>query len=73
MLVEGQVQNTNGPHAAPPAAVTFPGRARSNLEIHYTSLNLGAADRARFRYRLSRMDGRDEPVERGRRPPLCAL
>ena len=34
-----------------PASVTIPAR-RERLEIHYTSLNLGAPDRARFRYRL---------------------
>jgi signal transduction histidine kinase len=49
-LVEGQ-QNTNGPHAAPPRSVVIPA-GREHLEIQYTSLNLGAADRARFRYRL---------------------
>jgi signal transduction histidine kinase/ligand-binding sensor domain-containing protein len=49
-LVEGQ-DNTNGPHAAPPPSVVIPA-GREHLEIQYTSLNLGAADRARFRYRL---------------------
>ena len=34
-----------------PESVTIPA-GRERLEIHYTSLNLGAPDRARFRYRL---------------------
>jgi signal transduction histidine kinase len=56
VLVEGTEQNTSGPHVAPLAALTL-AAGKEQLEIHYTSLNLGAADRARFRYRLSRMDG----------------
>jgi signal transduction histidine kinase/ligand-binding sensor domain-containing protein len=56
VLVDGQELNTNGPHAAPVAAITLtPGQ--EPLEIQYTSLNLGAADRARFQYRLSPIDG----------------
>jgi ligand-binding sensor domain-containing protein/signal transduction histidine kinase len=51
VLVEGQVQNTNGPHAAPPQSVTVPA-GRERLEIQFTSLNLDEPDRARFRYRL---------------------
>ena len=57
VLVEQREQNTNGPNAAPPASVTLPA-GQEQLEIHYTSLNLGAADRARFRYQLSQQDGR---------------
>jgi signal transduction histidine kinase/ligand-binding sensor domain-containing protein len=57
VLVEGKEQDTNGPHAAPLAALTLPA-GTEQLEIHYTSLNLGAADRARFRDRLSPVDGR---------------
>jgi signal transduction histidine kinase/ligand-binding sensor domain-containing protein len=67
VLAEEQEQNTNGPHAAPPAAVTLHA-GTEQLEIHYTSLNLGAADRARFRYQLSRQDGRiDQWEEAGAR------
>ncbi|HEY3915664.1 MAG TPA: two-component regulator propeller domain-containing protein [Verrucomicrobiae bacterium] len=51
VLVEEQEYTTNGPHAAPPDSVTVP-PGKEDLEIHYTSLNLGGADRARFRYRL---------------------
>jgi ligand-binding sensor domain-containing protein/signal transduction histidine kinase len=51
VLVEEQEYTTNGPHAAPPEAVTVPA-GKEDLEIHYTSLNLGGADRARFSYRL---------------------
>ena len=57
VLVEEKEQNVSGPHVAPLAALTM-AAGREELEIHYTSLNLGAADRARFRYRLSRTDGR---------------
>jgi signal transduction histidine kinase/ligand-binding sensor domain-containing protein len=56
VLVDGQEHNTNGPHAAPAAALTLPAGSEP-LEIQYTSLNLGAADRARFNYRLSPLDG----------------
>jgi signal transduction histidine kinase/ligand-binding sensor domain-containing protein len=56
VLVDRQEQNTNGPHAAPAASMTLPAGGKP-LEIQYTSLNLGAADRARFRYRLSPLDG----------------
>ena len=60
VLVKDTEQNVSGPHVAPLAALTMPAGSEE-LEIHYTSLNLGAADRARFRYRLSRMDGRASP------------
>jgi signal transduction histidine kinase len=56
VLVKGKAQNTNGPHATLPAALTLPA-GKEQLEIHYTSLNLGAADRARFSHRLWRQDG----------------
>ena len=51
VYVEGKEQETNGPLAAPPAAVTIP-PGQEDLEIHYTSLNLGGAEQARFQYRL---------------------
>jgi signal transduction histidine kinase/ligand-binding sensor domain-containing protein len=57
VLVEDTEQNIGGPHVAPLAALTM-AAGREEVEIHYASLNLGAADRARFRYRLSRLDGR---------------
>lgn len=51
VLVDGQLQNTNRLQTRLPETVTLtPGNER--LEIHYASLNLGAPDRARFRYRL---------------------
>jgi signal transduction histidine kinase len=56
VLADSQEQNTKGPHAAPVAAMTL-AAGKQPLEIQYTSLNLGAADRARFRYRLSPQDG----------------
>jgi signal transduction histidine kinase/ligand-binding sensor domain-containing protein len=56
VLVDGQEQNTNGPHAALVSSITVaPGK--EPLEIQYTSLNLGAADRAHFQYRLSPVAG----------------
>lgn len=48
--VEGQRQNTNRFVASPSEIIVPPGKG--NLDIHYASLNLGAADRSRFRYRL---------------------
>ncbi|MGO8702051.1 MAG: two-component regulator propeller domain-containing protein [Limisphaerales bacterium] len=54
-LIVGQ-DKTNGPHASPPTRIVVP-PGQEQLEIQYTSLNLGAADRARFRYQL-------EPHER---------
>ncbi len=40
-----------GLRAKAPQSITIPA-GRERLELHYTSLNLGAPDRARFRYRL---------------------
>ena len=51
VLVEGQTQNTNRLLAGRLQAVTIP-PGKEQLEIHYTSLNLTAPDRARFKYRL---------------------
>jgi len=56
VFVDRQEQNTNGPHAAPLLTVAVPA-GKEPLEIEYTSLNLGAADRAHFEYRLSPADG----------------
>jgi signal transduction histidine kinase/ligand-binding sensor domain-containing protein len=51
VLVDQQPQNTNGLRTPPPESVTVPA-GRENLEIHYTSLNLAAADRTLFRFQL---------------------
>ncbi len=51
VLVEGQAQSTNTLRPPLPRAVTVPA-GKERLEIHYTSLNLTAPDRARFLYRL---------------------
>ena len=51
VLVEGQTQNTNRLLAGRLQAVTIP-PGKEQLEIHYTSLNLTAPERARFKYRL---------------------
>ena len=51
VLVEGRAQSANSLRAQPPQAVVIsPGQER--LEIQYTSLNLAARDRARFKYRM---------------------
>jgi ligand-binding sensor domain-containing protein/signal transduction histidine kinase len=51
VMVAGAESNTNGPHAAVAAEITVPPGSK-DLEIQYTSLNLGSADRARFQYRI---------------------
>jgi ligand-binding sensor domain-containing protein/signal transduction histidine kinase len=60
--VEGQVQNTNSLRGSGPEVVTVPA-GKEHIEIQYTSLNLAAPERARFRYWL---EGHErEPVEAG--------
>ncbi len=49
--VEGRPQGPQTLRATPPPRVVVP-PGRRRLEIHYTSLNLAAPERARFRYRL---------------------
>jgi ligand-binding sensor domain-containing protein/signal transduction histidine kinase len=49
--VEGQQQNTNRFGGSPVEIIVPPGKG--HLDIHYASLNLGAADRSRFKYRLN--------------------
>jgi signal transduction histidine kinase/ligand-binding sensor domain-containing protein len=49
--VDGQLQNSNTLRAPLPQAVTVPA-AKEGLDIAYTSLNLSAPDKGRFRYRL---------------------
>ena len=51
VLIEGREQNTNRLRSGPPPAVTVPA-GKEHVEIRYTSLNLGAPERARFKYRL---------------------
>lgn len=51
VLVDGQSQSANGLRGPWLEAVTVPAD-KERLEIHYTSLNLAAPDRARFKYRL---------------------
>jgi len=51
VLADQPSQNTNGLRVAPPTSITVPARGQ-NLEIHYTSLNLAAADRTLFRFQL---------------------
>ena len=49
VLIDGQPIQTNTLRGGWPAQVTIPA-GRERVEIHYTSLNLAAPDRARFRY-----------------------
>jgi signal transduction histidine kinase/sugar lactone lactonase YvrE len=51
VLIDQQLQGSNGFRTRPPQSITVPAD-RENLEIHYTSLNLAAAGRDFFRYRL---------------------
>ena len=51
VLVDSVRQGTNVFGGSPSEIIVPPGKR--NLEIHYASLNLGGADRSRFRYRLS--------------------
>lgn len=55
VLVQDEPQSANSLRTAPLQSVTVP-PGKERLEIHYTSLNLAAADQARFKYR---MEGRD--------------
>jgi ligand-binding sensor domain-containing protein/signal transduction histidine kinase len=50
VLVDSIRQSTNLFGGSPSEVIIPPGK--HNLEIHYASLNLGAADRSRYRYRL---------------------
>jgi len=50
--VHGKLQNSNNFRATPPMAITIRPR-EEGLEIDYTSLNLAAPERARFRHRLA--------------------
>jgi ligand-binding sensor domain-containing protein/signal transduction histidine kinase len=56
VLVEGEKQNTNAFLVGRLKSVTLP-PGKERLDIHYTSLNLGAADKARFKYRLGHESG----------------
>jgi ligand-binding sensor domain-containing protein/signal transduction histidine kinase len=51
VLIDGQSINAASVRAVWPQAVTVPA-SKERVEIHYTSLNLGAPDLARFQYRL---------------------
>ena len=51
VLIEGQPQNGTGVQAGMYQTVTVPA-GKERVEISYTSLNLAAPERARFKYRL---------------------
>jgi len=52
-VVESQPQTTNTLRAPPPRKIIVP-PGKQHLDIHYAGLNLSAASRARFRYRLAK-------------------
>lgn len=52
VMVEGVPQGKTGPRAPQPDVIVVP-PGREQIEIHYTSLNLAAPERAQFRYRLA--------------------
>jgi signal transduction histidine kinase/streptogramin lyase len=51
VLVDGRARNTNALRSGGLSSLTLPA-GEQRLEIRYTSLNLAAPERARFRYRL---------------------
>ncbi len=51
VLIDGQPQGTNALLTGWAQKVVVPA-GKEHLEIHYASLNLGAAERSRFKYRL---------------------
>jgi ligand-binding sensor domain-containing protein/signal transduction histidine kinase len=51
VLIDGQLQNTNTLQTGLTEAVVVP-PGRERIEIHFTSLNLTAPERSRFKYRL---------------------
>ena len=55
VFLDGQAQNTNGLLAGLPPEVNVEA-GKERVEIHYTSLNLAAPERARFRYRLAKYE-----------------
>lgn len=74
VLVDGQVVQAGRFRAAPLSTVTLPA-SRERIEIQYTSLNLRAPKRARFRYRLENHEsswieaGTDREARYSRLPP----
>ena len=64
VLIDGMPQSADTLGAAPLTNLIIPA-GREQLDIQYTSLNLGAADRARFRYRMEPYESR--AVEAGDR------
>lgn len=55
VVIEGRTETGAGLRAPPISRVILPPNRR-RLDVHYTSLNLGAPDRAQFRYRLKDHD-----------------
>src|SRR5262249_29917499 len=51
VLVDGLMQGSNALRAPVPSTIIIPAD-KETLEVHYTSLNLSAPDRGRFKYRL---------------------
>ena len=73
VLIDGQVHNTNALRVVPSETITVPA-GKERVEIKYTSLNLAAPEKARFRYRLKRhetawTEAGDDRVARYRKLP----
>jgi ligand-binding sensor domain-containing protein/signal transduction histidine kinase len=60
VFIDSEQQSTNNLGAAPLTNLVIPA-GREQLDIHYTSLSLGAADKARFRYWMAPYES--HPVE----------
>jgi len=65
VLVDDVLQNTNLLRPNWPGEITIPA-GKERLEIRYTSLNLGAPDRARFKYQLEGYEKRMADVGEAR-------
>ena len=74
VFVAGHASNTNGLRAPLPETITIP-PGKEQLDIQYTSLNLAAPQRARFKYRMEGHEtawtevGGDSRVARYRKLP----
>lgn len=73
VLVDGQPQGPSGLRSSVPEEIVVPA-GRQQIEIRYTSVNLGAPDRVRFRHRLDSEDGwtevgNEREVRYNRLPP----
>ena len=74
VLVSNVPQNPNPLYMQLPRAITVPA-GQESIQIHYTSLNLNSADRAKFRYRMEGYEtewnnvGQSRTANYGKLPP----